>query len=104
MYRQISKGSWTFTDQDVGLQVSDCTAEALKVIDSLDNHTYAMLNFTFICMYVVAIYIIYHCLFQCCLLLSKLPPEVVGEKMEPEKLFDSVNIMLSLQVNLFYFF
>ncbi|KAI9115657.1 hypothetical protein K1719_013326 [Acacia pycnantha] len=63
MYRHISKGSWTFTDQDVGLQVSDCTAEALK----------------------------------CCLLLSKLPPEVVGEKMEPEKMFDSVNIMLSLQ-------
>ena len=31
MYRHISKGSWTFSDQDHGLQVSDCTAEALKV-------------------------------------------------------------------------
>ncbi|KAI7739177.1 hypothetical protein M8C21_012478, partial [Ambrosia artemisiifolia] len=26
----ISKGSWTFSDQDHGWQVSDCTAEALK--------------------------------------------------------------------------
>uniref|UniRef100_A0A2N9GDH9 Squalene cyclase N-terminal domain-containing protein n=1 Tax=Fagus sylvatica TaxID=28930 RepID=A0A2N9GDH9_FAGSY len=31
MHRHISKGSWTFSDQDHGLQVSDCTAEALKV-------------------------------------------------------------------------
>ncbi|XP_057805582.1 beta-amyrin synthase 2-like isoform X2 [Salvia miltiorrhiza] len=30
MYRHISKGSWTFSDQDQGWQVSDCTAEALK--------------------------------------------------------------------------
>ncbi|KAK1571464.1 hypothetical protein Q3G72_017619 [Acer saccharum] len=30
MYRHISKGSWTFSDQDHGWQVSDCTAEALK--------------------------------------------------------------------------
>ena len=32
MHRQFSKGSWTFTDQDQGWAVSDCTAEALKVI------------------------------------------------------------------------
>ena len=31
MYRHISKGSWTFSDQDHGWQVSDCTAEGLKV-------------------------------------------------------------------------
>jgi beta-amyrin synthase len=31
MYRHISKGSWTFSDQDHGWQLSDCTAEALKV-------------------------------------------------------------------------
>ena len=31
MYRHMSKGSWTFSDQDQGLQLSDCTAEALKV-------------------------------------------------------------------------
>ncbi|KAL8135110.1 beta-amyrin synthase 2-like [Apium graveolens] len=30
MYRHISKGSWTFSDQDHGWQVSDCTAEGLK--------------------------------------------------------------------------
>ncbi|MED6145755.1 Beta-amyrin synthase [Stylosanthes scabra] len=30
MYRHISKGAWTFSDQDHGWQVSDCTAEGLK--------------------------------------------------------------------------
>ncbi|KAF7815973.1 beta-amyrin synthase [Senna tora] len=63
MHRHISKGSWTFSDQDHGWQVSDCTAEALK----------------------------------CCLLLSKLSSEIVGIKMEPKRLYDSVNILLSLQ-------
>jgi hypothetical protein len=33
MYRHISKGSWTLSDQDQGWQVSDCTAEAFKVIN-----------------------------------------------------------------------
>uniref|UniRef100_A0A7N0TAK0 Terpene cyclase/mutase family member n=1 Tax=Kalanchoe fedtschenkoi TaxID=63787 RepID=A0A7N0TAK0_KALFE len=63
MHRHISKGSWTFSDQDHGWQVSDCTAEGLK----------------------------------CCLLFSLMPPELVGEKMEPERLYDSVNLLLSLQ-------
>ncbi|KAI4331142.1 hypothetical protein MLD38_029358 [Melastoma candidum] len=63
MYRHISKGSWTFSDQDHGWQVSDCTAEGLK----------------------------------CCLLLSLMPPEIVGKHMEPERLYDSVNVILSLQ-------
>ncbi|KAL6144348.1 hypothetical protein ACLB2K_055042 [Fragaria x ananassa] len=63
MHRHISKGSWTFSDQDHGWQVSDCTAEGLK----------------------------------CCLLLSMMPSETVGEKMEPERLYDSVNVLLSLQ-------
>jgi len=63
MYRHMSKGSWTFSDQDQGLQLSDCTAEALK----------------------------------CSLLFSMMPQEIVGEKMEPEWLFDAVNILLSLQ-------
>lgn len=31
MCRQFTKGSWTFSDQDHGWTVSDCTAEALKV-------------------------------------------------------------------------
>ncbi|CAN1343534.1 Beta-amyrin synthase [Linum perenne] len=63
MYRHSSKGSWTFSDQDHGWQVSDCTAEGLI----------------------------------CCLLLSKKSPQLVGEPMEPSRLFDSVNILLSLQ-------
>lgn len=31
MYRHTSKGGWTFSVQDNGWQVSDCTAEGLKV-------------------------------------------------------------------------
>ncbi|XP_074268311.1 beta-amyrin synthase-like [Silene latifolia] len=63
MYRHISKGSWTFSDQDQGWQASDCTAEALK----------------------------------CCLILSTMNPKIVGEKMNDEMLYDSVNVILSLQ-------
>ncbi|KAI7998673.1 Beta-amyrin synthase 1 [Camellia lanceoleosa] len=64
MFKHISKGSWTFSDQDHGWQVSDCTAEG----------------------------------FKCCLLLSQLPPEIVGEKHEAERLYDVVNVILSLQL------
>ena len=32
MNRYFTKGSWTFSDQDQGWVVSDCTAEALKVL------------------------------------------------------------------------
>ncbi|KAI9192493.1 hypothetical protein LWI28_023582 [Acer negundo] len=35
MYRHISKGAWTFSTQDHGWQVSDCTAEGLKEIRAL---------------------------------------------------------------------
>ncbi|GLT78999.1 hypothetical protein SLA2020_505130 [Shorea laevis] len=63
MYRHISKGSWTFSDQDHGWQLSDCTGEGLK----------------------------------CCLLMSMLPQEIVGEKLEPERFYDAVNVVLSLQ-------
>ncbi|XP_074267509.1 beta-amyrin synthase-like isoform X1 [Silene latifolia] len=63
MYRHISKGSWTFSDQDQGWQISDGTAEGLK----------------------------------CCLMLSTMDPEIVGEKMDPELLYNSVNVLLSLQ-------
>ncbi|KAJ9189945.1 hypothetical protein P3X46_001190 [Hevea brasiliensis] len=34
---------------------------------------------------------------KCCLLFSMMPAQVVGEKMEPKKLYDSVNVLLSLQ-------
>ncbi|XP_062076402.1 germanicol synthase-like isoform X2 [Humulus lupulus] len=63
MYRHISKGSWTYSDQDHGWQLSDCTAEGLK----------------------------------CCLLMSMMSPEIVGEYMEVDKFYDSINILLSLQ-------
>ncbi|XP_026440994.1 beta-amyrin synthase-like isoform X1 [Papaver somniferum] len=63
MYRHTSKGAWTFSDQDHGWQVSDCTAEGLVS----------------------------------CLLLSQLRPEIVGEKMANDRLYDSVDLLLSLQ-------
>ncbi|XP_010533174.1 PREDICTED: seco-amyrin synthase-like [Tarenaya hassleriana] len=63
MFRHISKGSWTFTDQDQGWGVLDCTAESL----------------------------------ECCLVFSTMSPEFIGEKIEPERLQDAVNFLLSLQ-------
>ncbi|GAY61015.1 hypothetical protein CUMW_206550 [Citrus unshiu] len=36
--------------------------------------------------------------FLCCLHLSTMPPEIVGEKMEPERFYDAANFMLSIQV------
>ncbi|KAF3437261.1 hypothetical protein FNV43_RR20014 [Rhamnella rubrinervis] len=65
MYRHISKGSWTFSMQDQGWQVSDCTAEGLKAT----------------------------------LLLSQMPPDLVGEKLETQRFYDAVNVILSLQSN-----
>ncbi|KAI9156948.1 hypothetical protein LWI28_014541 [Acer negundo] len=53
MYCHISKGSWTFSDQDHG--------------------------------------------WQCCLLFSVMSPEIFGEKMDTEQLYDAVNLLLSLQ-------
>ncbi|KAK2632375.1 hypothetical protein EUGRSUZ_L01637 [Eucalyptus grandis] len=82
MYHRISKGSWTLSDQDHGWQVSDCTAEALKVI-LLWIHCIRRFN------------PILHC--PCCLLFSMMPPEIVGDKMEPGRLYDAVNILLSQQ-------
>ncbi|KAL8191563.1 hypothetical protein R6Q57_028294 [Mikania cordata] len=63
MYRHTSKGAWTFSIQDHGWQVSDCTAEGLKVS----------------------------------LLYSQMRRELVGEKLETERLYDAVNVILSLQ-------
>ncbi|XP_047307745.1 dammarenediol II synthase-like [Impatiens glandulifera] len=37
MYRHFTKGSWTFSDQDQGWAVSDCTAEALKCLITLSQ-------------------------------------------------------------------
>ncbi|KAJ0075614.1 hypothetical protein Patl1_35157 [Pistacia atlantica] len=69
MFRHISKGSWTLSDQNNGYQVSDCTAENLL----------------------------------CCLHLSMMPAEVVGEKMEAERLYDAVNFILTFQIRLHVF-
>ncbi|KAK2977844.1 hypothetical protein RJ640_012090 [Escallonia rubra] len=63
MYRHTSKGAWTFSMQDHGWQVSDCTAEGLKAA----------------------------------LLFSQMQPELVGEKIGTESLWDAVNVILSLQ-------
>ncbi|GAA0172680.1 hypothetical protein LIER_41382 [Lithospermum erythrorhizon] len=49
------KGHRHFPYEDLGWQVSECTAEGLK----------------------------------CCLLLSMMPPEIVGEKLGTERLFDN---------------
>ncbi|KAK0598233.1 hypothetical protein LWI29_032752 [Acer saccharum] len=59
----FSKGSWPFSDQDHGWQISDGTAISLK----------------------------------CCLLLNKLPTEIVGEKFETEWLYEAVNFILYMQ-------
>ncbi|KAF5445650.1 hypothetical protein F2P56_034688 [Juglans regia] len=63
MHRHMSKGSWTFSMPDYGWQVSDVTAEGLKVS----------------------------------LLLSKMSTNLVGEKMENQRFYDAVNVILSLQ-------
>ncbi|EFH64022.1 ATLUP2 [Arabidopsis lyrata subsp. lyrata] len=34
---------------------------------------------------------------KCCMLLSLMPAEVVGQRIDPEQLYDSVNLLLSLQ-------
>ena len=31
-----------------------------------------------------------------------MPPEIVGEKIEPERLYDSVNLLLSLQARIIF--
>lgn len=52
MWRHISKGSWTFSVQDHGWQVSDCTAEGLKVIqhiyckNNLELYIYTSIHFS----------------------------------------------------------
>nr|BAF35580.1 multifunctional triterpene synthase [Kandelia candel] len=34
---------------------------------------------------------------KCCLLFSMMPPELVGRKMEPQRVYDAVNVIISLQ-------
>ncbi|KAL0733685.1 hypothetical protein Bca4012_009895 [Brassica carinata] len=61
MFREITKGAWTFSDRDQGWAVSDCTAESL----------------------------------ECCLIFESMP--MLGEKMDAEKLYDAVNLLLHFQ-------
>ncbi|KAK2965253.1 hypothetical protein RJ640_015751, partial [Escallonia rubra] len=63
MCRYFTKGAWTFSDQDQGWVVSDCTAESLK----------------------------------CLLMLSQMPTEIAGEKVDVQRLYDGVNVLLYLQ-------
>lgn len=42
--------------------------------------------------------------FQATLLLSQIPPDLVGEKLETERFCDAVNVILSLQVNKYIIF
>ncbi|KAL1805880.1 hypothetical protein ACET3Z_028948 [Daucus carota] len=69
-YRHISKGGWTFSTGDQGWPVTDCTAEGIKVV------TFKLYSF----------------------LLSKLSPELVGEPIDARRLYDAVNLLLSLQI------
>lgn len=96
MHRHISKGSWTFSDQDQGWQVSDCTAEGLKVLNYnvFERSTYSQNIEKSLVVDLINLYR------QCCLLLSMMPPETVGRKMEPEQINEAVNVILSFQVGM----
>ena len=37
---------------------------------------------------------------QCCLRFSTMPSNIVGDPMEPQWLFEAVNVLLSLQVRI----
>lgn len=85
-YRHISKGAWPFSTADHGWPISDCTAEGLKVI--MIRRLYFYLRFSLILTHS----------FQVAVLLSQIPPELVGEPIDTERLYDAVNVILSLQV------
>ncbi|XP_076957095.1 dammarenediol II synthase-like [Bidens hawaiensis] len=91
MFRQFSKGSWTFSDQDHGWPVSDCTAEALKVI--IQPYLIPLFLFSNFGENIVLIVKI----LQCLLLLSQMPSEITGEKADKQRLYDAVNFLLYVQ-------
>lgn len=95
MLRHMSKGAWTFSDRDQGWQVSDSTAEAFKAYFFRSFiYTY---NSRLDCIRQERFFFP-PCL-QCCLGLSMLPAEIVGEKMEQERLYDTVNFLINIQVS-----
>lgn len=87
-YRHISKGAWPFSTADHGWPISDCTAEGLKVMIELELKFYLNVFFK----------VLTFPTFQAALLLSKLPSDIVGEPSEVKRLYDAVNVILSLQV------
>lgn len=89
-YRHISKGAWPFSTGDHGWPISDCTAEGLKVsFDQIEHDAFVYSLFT----------ISKPFFFQAVLSLSKIPSEIVGEPIDAKRLYDSVNVVLSLQVS-----
>lgn len=88
-YRHISKGAWPFSTADHGWPISDCTAEGLKVART-GHRLYFNIWFLFI---------ILSFLVQASLLLSRFSPEIVGEPVDAKRLYDAVNVILSLMVN-----
>nr|GMD09729.1 dammarenediol II synthase-like [Ipomoea batatas] len=60
MFRHYTKGSWTFSDQDQGLPISDGTGDALK----------------------------------CLVLLGQMSPEIAGEKVDVQRLYEAVDFCL----------
>lgn len=95
MYRHTSKGAWTFSMQDHGWQVSDCTAEGLKVIEYV-----FLIRFIYNknCGNNSVLKYLYAFLWQAALLFSQMPIELVGAEIETGHLYDAVNVILTLQV------
>lgn len=91
MCRQFSKGSWTFTDQDHGWPVSDCTGEALKVILQPILCSYFFTCWRKYCLTLNKL------MLQCLLLLSQMPEEISGENVDNQRLYDAVNFLLYVQ-------
>nr|GMD04321.1 dammarenediol II synthase-like [Ipomoea batatas] len=69
MYRGLTKGSWTIADQDQSWGISDGTAEALKAI-----YFYSFKQ-----------------------KLVQMPTEIVGEKVDAQRLYEAVDFLLYLQ-------
>lgn len=104
-HRHISKGGWTFSTQDHGWVVSDCTAEALKVFllsrlpksDLLRQPPCQFCSSLSCSCKLTKLDRFFW--FQACLIVSKLPDSVVGEKIPDERIFDAVNLILSYKVS-----
>ena len=86
-YRHISKGAWPFSTADHGWPISDCTAEGLKVKFEQTVPDHIMTKISDIYVFVQAV-----------LLLSTFPSETVGGSLDVKRLYDAVNVILSLQV------